>query len=169
MSKRVNVVVFAFVLAFAVAVVPAFAGKGGNGGNNAPSSGSSSISFATVNGGLVTTAPGSMTLKYGDSLTFATNAVGLSGNEYPMVAVACFEDVNGDTVVDTSVTGPDIVYSWLDHPDASFPLGGNGWSIWGSRGGTATCHADLYAYSMTGKGETIRSLATTGNFSATAS
>ena len=170
MSKRVNLVIFAFVLAFGVAVVPAFAGKGGNGGgggNNAPSSGSPSISIATVNGGPAPSAPGPLTLKYHDQLTFATNVVGVSGNEYPQVVVACFEDVNNDGTLDTSVTGPDVVYTDLNWPNATFQLGGTGLSIWSLRGGTATCQATLDAYSMTGKGETITPLANTATFSAT--
>lgn len=173
MSKKPFV--FLFALALAVAVTPAFAGKGGNGngnGGSAPSASSSSdpsISIASVNGGVLAASTQSPAVKYGDKLTFNTNDGGaLSGNQYPAVGVSCYQDVNHDGTIDTSVTGPDIVYSWLDHPDATFPLGGSTIaSTWS--GGTATCHADLYAYSMTGKGETITWLAGTGNFTASAS
>lgn len=172
MSKKPFI--FLFALALAVAVTPAFAGKGGNGNGNgggsaAPTSGSDpSISIASVNGGVAAASPQAPSVKYGDKLTFNTNdGGGLSGNEYPVVSVTCYQDVNHDGVVDTSLTGPDIVYTWMDNPDASFPLGGS--NIGSSWNGTAAqCRADLYSYSQNGKGETITLLAST-DFSAGAS
>lgn len=163
MSKKLNLLALAVGLALTVSISPAFAAKGGN----AAGSGSgSSIAIATVNGGLSAASTSSQSLKLGDALTFATTVERLAGGEYPLVALSCYQDVNGDGVVDMSVVGPDIVYSWLDSPSVTFPLGGNGWSLWQQRGGAATCHAELYAYGWKAGQESIRFLASTASFAA---
>lgn len=140
-------------------VAPAFAGKGGG-------SGTSRISIATVDGAALGGASVKPTPKLGDVLTFATTVEPLAGWEYPMVSLSCFQDVNGDGVVDTSITGPDLVFAQLDKPSATYTLGGYS-SIWTQRaGGNATCRADLDAYGWKGGKESIRVLATTGNWAA---
>lgn len=160
--------VLAAAVLLAVVAAPALADKGGNGGGgnggggggNAPTSTTSSIALASVNGA----AGAQPTLQ--SSVTFATTVAGLSGNEWPMVVVSCFQDVNLDGVVDTTVGGPDQVYGGMDSPSASYLLGG-GSSLWLVRGGSATCNAELFAYGFKGGSETIRSLATTGDWAAT--
>lgn len=142
------------VVMLAVAVTPAFAGKGGNGnGGNAGGSGS---------GG---SAAGASTFKFdqqgqqvslGDSVTFAVVAVGLKGGEYPMVYVECRSEVDGS-----------VTYGQLDHPDVSFVLGG-GSSRWRSEGGSAACTAHLYSYGGKAPGgyDEIRELASPLTFNA---
>jgi hypothetical protein len=143
------------ILVAAAFAVPAFAG-------NKPGGATSSITFASIDGAA---APLSPTTKLGDSLTFATTVQSLAGWQYPMVGVACFQDVNGDGTVDTSVTGPDVVYTQLDKPSATFMLGGYS-SIWTARGGgSAVCRADLYSYGFKNGNEYTQVLATTGNWS----
>jgi hypothetical protein len=165
MTKKILMLVSA-VLALVVTIGSASAGKGGN---SAPNSGSgSSIAIASINGGLLSASTGSQTPKLGSTLTFATTVEKLAGWEWPMVALSCFQDVNGDGTVDTSLTGPDIVYVSLLSPDSAFTLGG-GSSTWLQRGGAATCVADLDAYGWKGSQESVRSLATTGSFAAAAS
>ena len=106
----------------------------------------------------------SPTLKLGDSLKFATTVGSTAGYEYPMVDLQCYQDVNGDGKVDTSLLGPDVVFTSLDTPDATFTLGGYS-SIWTLRGGgPATCLANLDAYGWKGGKESIRVLAGTGNW-----
>jgi hypothetical protein len=144
-------------------VTPAFAGKGGSGGSS-----TSRIAIATVDGTSVAGAAVKPTPKLGDNLTFATTVPSLAGWEYPMVVVSCYQDVNGDGYVDTNMLGPDIVYSWLDKPTATFMLGGYS-SIWTERGGgAASCHAELDAYGWKGGKESIRVLASTGDWPAQA-
>jgi hypothetical protein len=83
-----------------------------------------------------------------------------------MVALTCYQDVNGDGVVDTSVSGPDIVFAQLDKPSATFTLGGY-MSIWTLRGGgSALCRAELDAYGWKGGKESIRVLASTTQWTA---
>jgi outer membrane receptor protein involved in Fe transport len=78
------------------------------------------------------------------------------------------QDVNGDGTVDTNLLGPDIVFSWLDKPDATFTLGGYS-SIWTLRGGgDAVCRADLDAYGWKGGKESTRVLASTAGWTASA-
>ena len=141
----------------AAAVTPALAAKGG-GGSTAGSS--SSIAMATISGApAATSAP-----RLGDIVTFATSVAPLAGWEYPMIAVSCYQDVNGDGAIDTNMLGPDIVYSWLDKPNAGFLLGAYA-SIWTMRGGgDAVCRADIDAYGWKGGKESTRVLATTGNW-----
>ena len=86
-------------------------------------------------------------LKLGGYAGFETNAVGLAGWEYPMVAVWCYQSGN-------------LVYMALDKPGAEFLLGGGG-SLWLTNGGAANCEADLYAYGWKGGQESIRNLANT--------
>lgn len=166
MPKRLNALflgIFALVLALAVA--PALAGKGG--GNSTTTS---SISIASINGTLNAASTQSPTTKLGDVLKFATTVEPLAGWEYPMVDVWCFQDVNGDGVVDTSLLGPDIVFTSLDKPDATFTLGGYS-SIWTLRvaagaSAAAVCQANLDAYGWKGGKESVRVLAAPVNFAA---
>jgi hypothetical protein len=130
------------------------------------SGGGSSIAIATVDGsGMAALAP-APTPKLGNTLTFATRVEPLAGWEYPMVALSCYQDVNGDGTVDTNLLGPDIVFSQLGKPSATFTLGGYS-SIWTQRGGgNAVCRAELDAYGWKGGRQSIRVLATTGNWAA---
>ena len=96
---------------------------------------------------------------FDDHVTFTTTVEKLVGWEYPMVAVSCYQDVNGDSVVDTDLLGPDIVFAWLDEPGHVFWLGEYA-SIWRQRGGgAASCRADLDAYGWKGGRESTRVLA----------
>ncbi len=130
-----------------------------------PSSATSSIAIASVDGTVLNAATTlSPSTNLGDTLTFATTVGQLSGNEYPMAAVDCYQDVNGDGVVDMTPWGPDIVYSELSQPSATFTLGG-AVSIWTERGGgSAVCRAELDAYGWKGGQESIRLLAATNNW-----
>jgi hypothetical protein len=165
------------VLGLAVTSGAAFAGKGGggNGGGGGGGGGggstggtgtsSSSISVATINGvsaaGTTSPAP-----KLGDSVTFNSSSSGLAGWEYPMIAVSCYQDVNGDGAVDTNIIGPDVVYTDLEKPTTSFTLG-NYMSIWTLRGGgSALCRADLDAYGFKSGVESTRVLASTAYWTA---
>jgi hypothetical protein len=141
------------ILAAAAFAVPAFAGNGNR-------STTSSISFASIDGAA---APLSPTTKMGDSVKFATTVQSLPGWQYPMVAVSCYQDVDGNGVIDPSITGPDVVYTQLDKPSASFMLGGYS-SIWTEHGGPATCRADLYSYGFKSGVEYSQVLATTGTW-----
>jgi hypothetical protein len=93
-------------------------------------------------------------LRLGGYAGFETNAVGLAGWEYPLVAVWCYQ-------------GGDLVYMALDKPNSEFLLGGGG-SVWLTNGGGANCDAYLYAYGWKGGKESIRTLAGT-SFDATGS
>jgi hypothetical protein len=149
------VVVMVAAAAFAV---PALAG-------NKPGAGvSPSIGIATVNGtsAALTQDPAP---KLGDDVTFATVVGSIAGWEYPMVVVSCYQDVNGDGKIDTSVVSPDKVFGMIDLPDATF-LMGNYQSDWTRRGGVATCHAVLYAYGWKRGSETVRFLASTKDWQA---
>ena len=139
-----------------LAVAPALAGKGSGGtGGSTPTP---SISIASING---TSAASTQnpTPNLGDNLTFASVVGSIAGWEYPMVAVSCYQDVNGDGVIDTNLLGPDVVYTGLDKPTAQFLLGAYS-SIWTVRGGgSAKCRADLDAYGWKGGKESTRVLA----------
>jgi hypothetical protein len=149
--------VLASVAAFGVS--PAFAAKPSS------SSATSSIAIASVGNTAVAGAQ-SVTPKLGDAIKFKTTVEPLAGWEYPMVALSCYQDVNGDNYLDTNLLGPDIVFSWLDTPDATYTLGGYS-SIWTVRGGgPATCHAELDAYGWKGGKQSVRVLASTGNWAA---
>jgi hypothetical protein len=147
----------AITILLAVSAAPAFAGKGGG-------TASSSIAIASVSGGTSAAAAQSSTARLGDTLTFKTTVEPLAGWEYPMVAVSCYQDVNGDGTVQTNLLGPDVVFTWLDRPNADFTLGGYS-SIWTVRGGgPAVCRADLDAYGWKRGKESTRVLATTGDW-----
>jgi len=150
------------IVALAVVAGTAFAAKGGP----SASTTSSSIAIASVNGTTMAAATKSPTVKLGDSLKFATTVGPTAGYEYPMVDLQCFQDVNGDGVVDTNLLGPDVVFTWLDTPGATFTLGGYS-SIWTLRGGgPATCVAYLDAYGWKSGKESVRVLADTGTWNA---
>jgi hypothetical protein len=149
----------AVVLVAAAFALPALAGNGGKGGGSGTTS--SSISIASVDGAA---APASPTTKLGDTMKFNTTVQPLSGWQHPMVAVSCYQDVNNDGVIDTSITGPDVVYTQLDTPSVTYTLGGYA-SIWTNRGGgPALCRADLDAYGFHNGGESIQVLATTATW-----
>lgn len=96
----------------------------------------------------------------GNTLTFNT-VIGekLAGWEYPMVDLLAFQDVNQDGTTDITLPSGDIVFSQLDHPNASFLLGGYD-SIWKQRGGgAANCTARLCAYGWKGGKQSVRILA----------
>jgi hypothetical protein len=161
-ASRASIVGVITVLA-TMAATPAFAAKGG--GTPAPTT--SSIALNTVSG-VAAAAPDAQTpsAKLGDVLTFKTTVEPLAGWEYPLVSLSCYQDVNGDHTVDTNLLGPDIVFSWLDKPDANYPLGGYS-SIWKMRGGgAATCRAELDAYGWKGGKQSVRVLASTGDWAA---
>lgn len=124
-----------------------------------PGGTSSSIVIASVNGTQMSASTQQPAPALGDTLTFATSVGSLAGWEYPMVAVSCYQDVNGDGTIDTNLLGPDVVYTWLDKPSAQFLLGAYS-SIWTQRGGgPAKCRADLDAYGWKGGKESTRVLA----------
>ncbi|HEU5211788.1 MAG TPA: hypothetical protein VFU10_03390 [Gaiellaceae bacterium] len=163
MTRNLKSAAFA-VMCLGLAAVPAYAAKGGGGG--ASTTTSSSIAIASVNGTTMAAATKSPTVKLGDSLKFATTVGPTAGYEYPMVDLQCFQDVNGDGVVDTNLLGPDVVFTALDTPGATFTLGGYS-SIWTLRGGgPATCVAYLDAYGWKSGKESVRVLADTGTWDA---
>jgi hypothetical protein len=139
-----------------VAASPALAGK--------PTSTTPKITIASINGTPTGNTLQAVSPRYGDTLTFATTIPKLSGSEWPMVSVSCYQDVNEDGRIHTTLLGPDIVFGVLDHPTSSFQLAGS--SLWSQRGWNAMCHADLYAYGSKAGKQTIRWLAGTGNWPA---
>ena len=150
----------ALVVVLAACAAPAFAAKGGS------SATTSSIVIATVDGGSMVAGVQSPTAALGDNLTFRTTVEPLAGWEYPMVALSCYQDVNGDGKVDTNLLGPDVVFTLLDKPSATFTLGGYS-SIWTVRGGgEAVCRAELDAYGWKGGKQSVRVLASTGDWTA---
>lgn len=159
MSDRM-VMIAAVAAALAVAATPALAGKGGSGGSGAVSR----ITIATVDGARTGGDSTKPAPKLGDAVTFDTTVEPLAGWEYPMVAVSCYQDVNGDGTVDTNLLGPDVVFTWLDKPSATVTLGGYS-SIWTLRGGgDAVCRAELDAYGWKGGKESTRVLASTADW-----
>jgi len=136
----------------ALAAMPAHAAK--------PNSGATpTIAIASINGAKMAAGTTSPTPALGDTLTFATTVGSLAGWESPMVVTSCYQDVNGDGTIDTNLLGPDIVYSWIDRPDAQFLLGAAS-SIWTQRGGgPAKCRAELDAYGWKANHESVRFLA----------
>jgi hypothetical protein len=146
----------AVLLVAAAFALPAFAGNKGGGSTT------SSIKVASIDGAA---APLSPTTKLGDTMNFATTVQPLAGWQHPMIAVSCYQDVDGSGTIDTSITGPDVVYTQLDAPSTTFTLGGYA-SIWTNRGGgPALCRADLDAYGFKNGAEQIQVLASTGNWS----
>ncbi len=87
-------------------------------------------------------------LNLGGEVTFDWSIDGhLHGNEDPMIYVGCYQDVNGDNVIDTSLgVNPDIVYGQLDYPDTVFVLGGGSSDWLNIYGGPAECVARLMIY-----------------------
>lgn len=165
---RRNLFVLLVAVGLSVFVPSALAGKGnggggGGGGGGSTTSASPSISMATLNG---TTMSSSTSPAYRSTVTWSTVTGSLAGWETAEVVLSCFQDVNGDGVVDTSLGGPDLVYSWADSPSAVYSFSGQGQtSIWSLRGGgPATCRADLDAYGWKNGQSTVRLLASTGNF-----
>jgi hypothetical protein len=155
MKSQIAITVALVVGGLTLAVAPALAGKsGGSGGTPPPPS----ISIATINGTSAASTQNPVP-NLGDNLTFASVVGSIAGWEYPMVAVSCYQDVNGDGVVATSLQGPDLVYTGLDQPSAQFLLGAYS-SIWTQRGGgAAKCRADLDAYGWKSGKESVRVLA----------
>jgi hypothetical protein len=153
-----RITIAAITILLAVSAAPALAGKGGG-------TSTSSIAIASVSGG-ANAAAAESSPRLGQTLTFKTTVEPLAGWEYPMVDVSCYQDVNGDGTVQTDLLGPDVVFTWLDKPSAGFTLGGYS-SIWTVRGGgDAVCRADLDAYGWKRGKQSIRVLATTGNWTA---
>src|SRR4051812_18476875 len=156
MSRTLRVTSTLAALAAVVALgSPSFAAKSPKGrGGGTTTQTASSIEIDTVtnaDGTSVKATAGSVQPNLGSQLTSNTTVQALAGWQYPMVVIACYQDVNNDGTIDKSTTGPDLVYLQLDHPDATFVLGG-GWSKWLDRGGSAVCEADLYAYPGLHKG-----------------
>ena len=161
MSRR-NTAFTAAIFAFAVLAAPAVAGKGGGPGGGG--SVASSIAIASIDGARMSASSASPSPSLGDAMTFATTVEPLAGWEYAMVALSCYQDVNGDGRVDTNMLGPDVVFTWLDRPDATYTLGGYA-SIWTNRGGgEAVCRAELDAYGWKGGKQSMRVLASTGDW-----
>jgi len=127
--------IVAIVLATCIGILALPATAGGRKGNTA--GGTSTIKLESDS-----------QLKLGGYAGFETNAVGLAGWEYPMVAVWCYQS-------------GDLVYMALNKPATEFLLGGAA-SAWVTNGGPATCEADLYAYGWKGGQESIRNLASQG-------
>ena len=152
---RKTPIAVAAVGAIAVFAAPSMAAKPTKGGGGT-TAGTSSIAIDTVTSsdGTTTKSAGSLQPSLGSRITFKTTVGSLAGWQYPMVAVACYQDVNKDGVLEKTTTGPDLVYLQLDHPDTTFVLGG-GWSPWLDRGGDATCEADLYAYPGLHRGDIV--------------
>jgi hypothetical protein len=160
---RKTLAIVGALAAVTILALPSFAAK--------PRSGvTSDIQLATVtsaDGTTVKLAEGSIQPSLGSKITFKTVVEPLAGWEYPMIAVSCYQDVNGDNYTDTNLLGPDIVFSSLNKSDATFTLGGSS-SIWTNRGGgDALCRADLDAYGWKGGKQSIRVLDTTGSWTAT--
>jgi hypothetical protein len=126
--------IVAIVLATCIGILALPATAGGRKGNT--TGGTSTIKLESYSD-----------LRLGGYVGFDTNAVGLAGWEYPMVAIWCYQS-------------GDLAYMALHKPDTEFLLGGAG-SAWLTNGGAATCEADLYAYGWKGGSESIRNLAST--------
>lgn len=150
-APRAAVAALAVIAVVGVASGTAFAGGKTTGAT-------SDIWFASVDGAKV--ASSTSTVKFGDTVDFGTTVGAIAGYEYPMVAVTCFQDVNGDGVISTVISGPDIVYSQLEKPGVTMTMGGYS-SIWTLRGGgAAICKAELDAYGWKSGKESIRVLKT---------
>ena len=67
---------------------------------------------------------GSLQPSLGSRVTFKTVVEPLEPREYPLVGVQCYQDVNGDGKISMDPSTSDLVYLYLDKPDAWFPLGG---------------------------------------------
>jgi len=162
LRRITGVMIVGATVAAAFTAAPALAGKGG-GGSGGSSTSASSISIASVDG-TVMAASAKPAPKLGDTVTFNSSVGSLAGWEYPMIAVSCYQDVNGDGTVDTNLLGPDVVFTWLDKPSATFTMGGYS-SIWTLRGGgDAVCRAELDAYGWKSGKESTRVLASTSSW-----
>ena len=127
----------ALAVALAISVAPAIAGKGGNGNGNGGNGNDA------TQGSSISLNRSGQTLAFGDSVTFATTVVGLNGTEYPLVYVECRSTADGS-----------LLYGQLDHPDATFVLGG-GSSRWWSVRDDAHCLAHLYSYGGKDRGSDV--------------
>jgi hypothetical protein len=147
----------AVIMTLAIGILTTGSAHAGNGhGKGNKDAGDSYIALSSGDG---TTAAVTAEPSLGSDVSFDSYAAGLAGWEDAMVALSCYQDVNGDGVIDTNLLGPDVVYTWLDTPDASFQLGAYS-SIWTLRGGgDAECRADLDAYGWKGGKQSIRVLA----------
>lgn len=141
---------------------PTTSSNGKKGGAN-NSTADPSISIATVNG-VAAASILSPSPRHGDVVTFASDAGSLAGWEHAMVVVSCYQDLNGNASIDTTLTGPEKVWAQLDMPDTAFAVGG-GSSSWTQ--GSAKCRSDLYAYGWNGGQQSIRFLASTAEWTAT--
>jgi len=150
--RKLLVVCAALAILGLIAAPSAATGGKGKGGQAPPAISSIALADygATSRGGP----------QLGGVVGFTTVAAGLAGWEYPMVAVWCYQDVNGDGIQVWPNDGGDLVYMQLDYPDVGFVLGG-GSSDWLVSGGPADCEANLYAYGNRGGNQTIRDLAET--------
>ena len=103
-------------------------------------SGTSSIALAS-SGAARTAAP-----SLGSTVRFDTTVEPIAGWEYPMVDLWCFQN-------------DQVVFTWLDRPDATYTLGGYS-SIWTlNGGGMADCRANLVAIGWKGGQQSARVLA----------
>ncbi len=111
----------------------------------------------------------------GGQVSFTTTYPRLHDNtvKFPRVEVRCYQDVNGNgTITTTGPSDPDFVYGEAMSADknyniqingqAGITLGGSS-SKWLTRGGAATCNADLYYFSTSSQ---YIVLAATGNWQA---
>lgn len=105
-------------------------------------------------------------LHYGDTLDYSYTLEKLKGQDYGVVGLTCYQDVDEDGTVDTSPAGPDMVYAApLAKPGDPVRAGGpTTTSLWTDRGGTAVCRLDLYAYGKQGNQQTIRHLDSSEEF-----
>ena len=157
MRTRLHTLVGAVLaVALAVSVAPALAGKGGNGNGNGGNGGENGNGNNNVTqGSSITLNQAGRALAFGDSVTFTTAVVGLNGTEYPLVYVECRSASDGS-----------LLYGQLDHPSATFVLGG-GSSRWWSVRVDAHCLAHLYSYGGKSQGnDVIQELATPYAFDA---
>lgn len=91
-------------------------------------------------------------------IAFDVTTSDLKGNQYPLVYVECYSQVDGA-----------LLYGQLDLPTVDFLLGG-GSSTWWMQRDDASCLAHLYAYGGKEKGnDTIVELTDPIGFSATGS
>jgi len=148
-------------VALAISVGPALAGKGGsgsgNGGGRGNGNGNGNGNDNVTQGSSIVLNEAGQALAFGASVTFTTSVVGLNGTEYPLVYVECRSVVDGS-----------LLYGQLDHPSATFVLGG-GSSRWWSVRDDARCLAHLYSYGGKEQGhDVIRELAAAYAFDASA-
>jgi hypothetical protein len=158
MSRTLRMISTLAALAAVVALgAPSMAAKppkGGGGGGTTQTGSSIAIDTVTNADGTTAKTDGAIQPSLGSKMTFRTSVQPLAGWQYPMVTVACYQDVNKDGTIEKSTIGPDLVYLQLDQPDTTFVLGG-GWSQWLDRGGSAICEANLWAYPGLHKGDII--------------